>query len=404
MNWSETNHYLKGICNKSKNVHDPIRIAAFDLDDTIINKINNRTKDKSSVHKWKLLDSQINKKIKKLIDDKYIIVIFSNQSGMQMNKSFNKIKWRHAINDLIKIMFKDISNFYVAIYVAKNYDLYRKPNLGMWNLMKENLETEFELDTSPKISKLSFFCGDAAGRISPSIFKKKLHPSSKTGDFSDSDRKFAYNIGINFITPEDFYLQNPPKMSYKLSGLDPIKFLKTVNEMDDEYTFKPRSKEMIIMVGPPGSGKTEFVNKFILPHEYIHISQDVCKSKKKCLSLTVTALEEGNSIVIDNTNPDVGSRMEYTMLAQKYKYKHIRCIIMDADINLAKHMSNLRHVFSKGKIPNINPIVYAVFKKKYCKPQKEENFDRIETVPFYFDKTKLKDPVWKKLFMKLSES
>lgn len=38
----------------------------------------------------------------------------------------------------------------------------------------------------------SFYCGDAAGRISPK-------------DFSDSDVKFATNIGLRFFTPEHLF-------------------------------------------------------------------------------------------------------------------------------------------------------------------------------------------------------
>ena len=38
--------------------------------------------------------------------------------------------------------------------------------------------------------KYTFYCGDAAGRI---------------GDFSDSDKEFAKNAGIPFITPEEIF-------------------------------------------------------------------------------------------------------------------------------------------------------------------------------------------------------
>ena len=41
----------------------------------------------------------------------------------------------------------------------------------------------------------SFFCGDAAGR------KTKTHK-----DFSDTDLKFALNVGVPFKTPEVMFL------------------------------------------------------------------------------------------------------------------------------------------------------------------------------------------------------
>lgn len=398
MNWIETNSYLKGIINTMENLPNPVRVASFDLDDTIIHCPTNR----KGSQKWTLLNSNISKKITKLVEDNYIIVLFTNQSGMGSNKSFNKLEWRKAMNNLCKILFSGINNgeYYFATYVAKKYDLYRKPNIGLWQQMKLDLKDEFDI-IDIKISKKSFFCGDAAGRIQPSQFKKKIHPTSNKGDHSDTDIKFALNIKIDFLTPEEFYLKNVPIIDYRLSGIDPHQLIKTV--VDSSYNFVPRKKEMIIMIGLPGAGKTEFVKKYILVEKYIHINRDTCKTKTKCLELTKTALGKKKSIVIDNTNPDVLSRMEYTSLAQDYGYHHIRAIIMNTDNSIANHLNNVRHVYSNGTIPKINNIVYNIFKKSYVKPHKSEHFDIIETVDFVFDPEYLNDPLWKNIFMRWSE-
>lgn len=399
MNWTETNSFLRGIMNTMEELHDPVRIASFDLDDTIIHRPTSR----KGSQKWKLLDGNISKKIAKLIENGFIIIFFTNQSSMGTSKTFDKNSWRKAMNDLTKILFSEIGqeNYYFAIYVAKKYDLYRKPNIGMWQQMKLDLKDEFDVDNGIRISKKSFFCGDAAGRVRPGQFKKKMHPTSNKGDHSDTDRKFALNIGINFLTPEEFYLKNAPVIQYTLSGVDPKQLIKTV--IDSSYVFEPRKKEMIIMVGLPGAGKTEFVKKYILPEKYVHINRDTCKSKTKCLDLTKKALEKKKSVVIDNTNPDVLSRMEYTLLAQEYGYHHIRAIIMNTEVSIAKHLNNVRHVYSNGTIPKINNITYNIFKKKYVKPHKSEHFDEIEIVDFVFEPEYLDDPLWKKIFLKWSE-
>lgn len=399
MDWIENNYYLKGIMNRLDHLSIPVRIAGFDLDDTLIY----RPKRVSKSDKIKLLDSSIPNKIAELVARKYLIIIFTNQAGMSINKNFSILHWRRTIEELASVLFDRVIDqpYYFAIYVAKGYDIYRKPNLGLWELMKADLILEFRL-AQISISKKSFYCGDAAGRIRPGPFKKKLYPSSTSGDFSDVDRKFALNLRIDFLTPEEFLMKNPPKMEYQLRGLNPREYLKNFQPL--HYRFRPRGREMVIMVGPPGSGKTEFVRKYILPAGYVHINQDICKTKNKCLSLTEDALKNKQSVVIDGTNPDVPSRMAYTSLAKEYRYHHIRCIVIKVDIELAKHLNNVRHVYSQGLIPKIKDVVYHLFCKSFVKPMETEYFDKIEEVDFRFDPEYLNDPFWKRIFLRWSES
>ena len=54
----------------------------------------------------------------------------------------------------------------------------------MWELLEKN-------NGGIAINKVkSFYCGDAAGR-----------KDGKHKDFSDSDLKFALNVGLEFLTP-----------------------------------------------------------------------------------------------------------------------------------------------------------------------------------------------------------
>lgn len=424
MNWSETNSLLKGVINTLDTLSDPLRIASFDLDDTLIHRPSGRSKTEDK--KWKLIDATIIDKISDLVKDNFCIVIFTNQGGMSVNKNFDKPMWRIAVNDLVKILTSKIKSgkFYFAVYVAKKYDMYRKPNIGMWNSMKDDLKAEFELDKL-RISNRSFFCGDAAGRISSSIFKQKIYPSvsKSAGDFSDTDRKFALNVGIKFMTPEEFFLADSPEYEYKMLGINPTKYLKAIDNGDDKIIinvtstktetidicsdhvkFKPRSKELIIMIAPPGSGKTDFVKKYILPHGYVHINQDICKTKAKCLALATDAMDKKKSVVIDNTNPDIMTRMAYTTIAIDKGYKNIRAIVMVTPISIANHLNNTRHIYSNGTINKVNKIAYGTFTKNYVKPLDTENFDLIEKINFVFDTDQLSDPKWKKSFLKWSEA
>lgn len=374
--WTDNSDYLFGKINKLTKFETPLRIASFDLDFTLINRPKRGDGD------WTLWNSNIPNVIQELIKNNYAIVIFTNQGGMSMNKNFDIEKWKGRLEEIMKPVLK--GKYLFMVYAAKKYDVYRKPNIGMWNLMKQELGT--------KISNKSFFCGDAAGRKQ---------------DFSDTDRKFALNIGINFFTPEEVFTNDFKKQNEKftMTGFNPGEFLEKHGNNKFDYDFKPRKKELIIMMGYPGSGKTEFVKKYILPHDYVHVNQDTCKTKAKCLTLTERALIKGKSVVIDNTNMDPLTRSLYIVLALRHDYVHIRCIQLVMDLELAKHLNNVRNIYSGGDIPKVSDIGYKIMAKKYIAPEKSEKFDKIEVIDVdYFDVDKLNDPKWKKIFMQWSEA
>ena len=75
-------------------------------------------------------------------------------------------------------------------FIASADDQYRKPSINMWNHLENSHNGDVKIN-----KKQSFFCGDAAGR------KTKTHK-----DFSDSDLKFALNVGVAFKTPEVIFL------------------------------------------------------------------------------------------------------------------------------------------------------------------------------------------------------
>jgi bifunctional polynucleotide phosphatase/kinase len=79
----------------------------------------------------------------------------------------------------------------IRVLAALNkYDIYRKPNVGMYQVVKQLYEEKglaVDLENS-------LFVGDAAGRLGGGKGKVKDH--------SDTDYKFALNVGVKFVTPE----------------------------------------------------------------------------------------------------------------------------------------------------------------------------------------------------------
>ncbi|XP_071569527.1 bifunctional polynucleotide phosphatase/kinase-like [Temnothorax nylanderi] len=69
------------------------------------------------------------------------------------------------------------------------------------------------------------------------------------------------------------------------------------------------------MVGSPDSGKSHFAKNYL--KEYGYVNRDTLGSWQKCIAAVQQYLNQGKSIVIDNTNPDPASRKRYIEIAKK---------------------------------------------------------------------------------------
>lgn len=196
----------------NKNLSDGsrmIKVAAFDMDSTLIKSISG-LKFGRGAHDWQWWNNQVVSAIKQKVEEKYVIAIFTNQGStvvLQNNPSASKsyLILRSKINQ-IAASLKNIVDAPILVFAAtqlpgkkhrkicsseETHKRTRKPEIGMWEellrYLKLSLGEEIELDM-----KKSFFVGDAAGR---------------EGDFLDSDKKFAENIGILFEVPDTFFAE-----------------------------------------------------------------------------------------------------------------------------------------------------------------------------------------------------
>lgn len=173
--WTQQGTCLIG---NSPNLKESAKIASFDMDDTIITR-KSGAKFPKNADDWLLLHDKVKPTIQKLDKDGFKIVIFTNQAGIQKGKTTAE-----EIKKKVANIAKEIG-VEMQVFVASAEDEYRKPGTAMWNILANQQNGKTKIDM-----KASFYCGDAAGR------KTATHK-----DFSDSDFKFALNVGIDFKTP-----------------------------------------------------------------------------------------------------------------------------------------------------------------------------------------------------------
>lgn len=173
---------------RDEGLHDSSKIAAFDFDGCLVNTSVKRVGPDA----WSLLYPSIPEKLRKLYDEGYKLVIFTNESNIERWKKKRQVAVDSKLgrlNGFIKLVNVPIQVF-IACGVGKPTsglaeDPYRKPKTGMWNVMAKYFNSGISIDMDK-----SFYVGDAAGRIN---------------DHSDADIKFAQAIGLKFHLPEEYF-------------------------------------------------------------------------------------------------------------------------------------------------------------------------------------------------------
>ncbi|CAJ1366682.1 unnamed protein product [Effrenium voratum] len=165
------------------------KVAGFDFDKTL----------HFGGTAWKLSSVHIPEKLKRLQQDGYTVVIFSNQHGPGRQRTLEGM--RKEVEDIVR-RFEDFRAFcgmelhmFVAVARGDIDDPFRKPNTGMWDLMSS-------LCSSPKV-RHSFYVGNSAGRL---------------GDDSAVDRGFAKRLGMTFYS-EDTTAVPPPEGAAPDAGI-----------------------------------------------------------------------------------------------------------------------------------------------------------------------------------------
>ena len=140
------------------------------------------------------------------------------------------------------------------------------------------------------------------------------------------------------------------------------------------------------MVGPPGSGKSTWV-RMNVPMEYIRVSQDVLKSRERCLRYVRDAIARGDKVVVDNTNPVALVRGMYVDLARQASVP-VRCIHIDTGKEMAEHLNAMRedHPNPSVRKARVPPVGETMFwsKRTYSAPIMAEGYTELIRIPFEY--------------------
>ncbi|XP_056296598.1 bifunctional polynucleotide phosphatase/kinase [Pseudoliparis swirei] len=358
------------------------KIAGFDIDGCIITTKSGKVFP-TAPDDWKILFFEIQPSLASLLKRGYKVVFFTNQMGIARGKLKPEV-FKSKVEDILAAL-----QLPVQVFVSTSPGIYRKPVMGMWNHLCEKANDGVAVDKTQ-----TFYVGDAAGR------PENWAPGKKKKDFSCSDRLFALNIGVQFHTPEEYFLgwKSAP---YSMPSFDPRKLDSTAALYDPPgAALTAGATEVIVAVGFPASGKSTFFHAHVVPKGYAYVNRDTLGSWQSCVTACERALKEGRSVAVDNTNPEPEARKRYVDVA-KAAGVPCRCFHFSASLEEAKHNNRFREMApSDTKHAKVNDMLFHSYKKHFVAPALTEGFSEILQIHFV---PNFKDSQSEILFRQFSE-
>lgn len=331
-------------------------IAGFSLLDTII-----KVRDARLSQQWDLAFEEIPERFKKLVKDGYTIVIMTdNLLTSRLTMSIFKKKVARLIRGIgVSLLF----------VMALNNGLMKKPAPGLWYEYRKRVKIE-EINTTK-----SFFVGSLAGRTVN--WADDMPP-----DRSSADRYFAVNTGLHFITPEEYFL-DWPIANYRFPLFNPFEFILTHDFVKYESVIS-KNQEIVVLVGPPISGKSWICKHILVPSGYIQLPiRTTSIARCGLLRKLDQHIKNGKSVVIDGMNHTVRLRKIYIEIAQR-NGKSIRCLEMNCPPLQLIHNRRFREITQQDINESDNRLEQRMrhFRKHYETPDVNEGFSEIRLLNF----------------------
>jgi len=293
---------LENIIYQNKIPKQRSKLAIFDVDGTIIKPKDGRQFPKNK-NDWQWLRKSVPETIKQYYQKKYMIIFLTDQTKL----------WKV---DMIKEVIKCLDIPIICLIAMDKQ--FHKPNPIFF---LEHFNEKYNKDKS-------FYVGDAAGR---------------KNDWSDRDKEVAFKLGVKFYVPEDIF---------------PLEIIQ-----NNDYINFFHDREVIIMIGYPGSGKSTLVKNIFEPKGYIRIDGASLKTSSKMIKEASKYIKD-NSIVFDATNGTKEKRAQFINFANKYNVP-VRCIWKTTSIDISMEQNKER----ENKVPN---IAFYTYRKIFEEPSIDE--------------------------------
>jgi len=299
---------MENIVYQSKKLRKERRkVAVFDVDWTLICPKGGRKFPKDATD-WQWLHDSVPLVVRRYYRKDFRIVFLTDQTK----------SWKV---EMIKAVIAEIGVPVTAVIAMNKED--HKPSTGLFLTAMKGVTWK-----SPD----SFYVGDAAGR---------------PGDWADKDKVVADKLGLRFYTPEEMF------------------FTEKKEEVKGPSLAR-KGREVVIMVGFPGSGKST-IAKELETHGYIRMDGDLLKTGKKMVKeAEKTGL--ASSIVFDATNGTKERRAEYIAFAKKHGLP-VRCIWKTTSIEDSMRQNRERAGQGGPKVPD---IAFYLYRKKFEEPGADE--------------------------------
>ncbi len=129
-------------------------------------------------------------------------------------------------------------------------------------------------------------------------------------------------------------------------------------------------KTMILMMGLQGSGKSTFCRE-ILGDTYIYVNLDTLKTRHREKLLIQECMDQGESFVVDNTNPTKEDRLRYIPIAKAAGYRIVG-YFMESKLRICIERNEQRE--GAAKIPS---MAIAATSNRLQTPSYDEEFDEL---------------------------